>query len=105
MDAGGDLSLDATAAQTIGSLVLAGSAAIGAGGVAGIAVSGSGVFSENNIGVDVKAYIDGDMAIGSGETAGIKADVVSLSALDASTISALAGAVSLAASFGGTAGV
>ncbi len=98
-----DLILDATADQSINSLVVAGSAAIGAGGTAGVAVSGSGVFAENKISVDVKAYINGDGS--DNDDDGISADTITLAADDTSSIFAFAGAVSLAASFGGTAGV
>ena len=69
----GDLVQTATASQTINSLVLAGSAAVGAGGSTGVGVSGSGVLADNLIGVDVKAYIDGDIAIGGPLTDGIRA--------------------------------
>jgi hypothetical protein len=100
--ADGKLSLTAVAGQSIDSLVIAGSAAVGAGGSAGVGVSGSGVWAENKIGVDVKAYIDGDRASG---TTGISAASISLSADDSSAINALAGAASLAAAVGGAAGV
>ncbi|MGB8168696.1 MAG: hypothetical protein WCF18_14460, partial [Chthoniobacteraceae bacterium] len=100
--AGDDLTQTATAKQTISSLVVAGSAAVAAGGTAGVAVSGSGVYAENKIGVDVKAFIDGDRSTG---TTGISADSVTLIANDTSSIDAFAGAASLAASLGGTAGV
>jgi hypothetical protein len=100
-----DLVLTALASQTINSVVLAGSAAVAAGGTAGVGVSGSGVYAENKIRIDVKAFIDGDGPIGGGVTEGILADHVTLTALDSSTISALAGAASLAASLGGTASV
>jgi hypothetical protein len=105
VSAGGDLSVTAIADQTIGSVVLAGAAAVGVGGTAGVGFAGSGVFAENAIAVDVAAYIDGDLPIGGGETSGIKADNVLLSAQDTSTISTFAGAASLALSLGGTAGV
>ena len=97
--AAGSLTQTATASQSINALVLSASAAVGAGGVAGVGASGSGVFAENKIGADVKAYIDGDGATG------ISADSISLSATDESTISAVAAAASLAASLGGVAGV
>ena len=80
-------------------MVLAGSAAIAGGGTAGVGLSGSGVLAENKIGVDVKAYVDG---VGVG---GINVASATLKAEDNSSISALAGAASLAGSFGGTAGV
>jgi hypothetical protein len=95
----GDLRLTSVADQTIDSIVIAGSAAVGLGALVGVAVSGSGVFAENTIGVDVRSFIHGD------GTAGIHAASVTLTADDTSTIDALAGAVSLAASFGLTAGV
>jgi hypothetical protein len=57
--AGGDLSLTAKGEQTVDALVLAISAAVAGGGV-GIAGSGAGVYAENRIATDVKAYIDGD---------------------------------------------
>ncbi|MGN7612778.1 beta strand repeat-containing protein, partial [Magnetococcales bacterium HHB-1] len=99
IDATGDLFLSASANQTINALVLAGSAAVGGGGTTGVAVSGSGVWAENKIGVDVEASITGDI------DEGIKAKTITLTATDKSTISAFAGAASLAASFAGTAGV
>ncbi len=94
-----NLTLSSLASQTIDSVVFAGSAAVALGGTVGVAASGSGVWAENKIGVDVKSYIDGD---GDG---GIVADSVTLTADDTSTIKALAGAASLAASVGGTVGV
>ena len=57
------------------------------------------MLAENKIGVDVKAYIDG-VKVG-----GITVASATLKAEDNSNISALAGAASLAASLGGTAGV
>ena len=98
-----DLILDATADQSINSLVVAGSVAVGASGTVGVGVSGSGVCAENRIGVDVKSYIDGDGSNTSDD--GISADTIMLTADDTSSIFAFAGAVSLAASFGGTVGV
>ena len=99
LQSGGALSLTSTAAETINSIVIAGSVAVGVGGAAGIAASGSGVWAENKIGVDVKSYINGD------GTAGILADSVTLSSSDTSTINALGGAASLAASLGGSLGL
>ena len=97
--AGGALTQTATAGQTINAVVLAGSVAVGAGGTAGVGVSGSGVFAENRIAAHVKATIDGDGA------GGISATGITLKALDTSTITATAGAASVAASFAGTAAV
>ncbi|MCX7200707.1 MAG: hypothetical protein NTW37_22665, partial [Proteobacteria bacterium] len=100
--ADGDLTHSALARQTIQSVVLAGSAAVAAGGSSGVGVSGAGAYAENRIGVDVKSYIDGDRATG---TTGIVADAVTLSASDTSSITSLAGAASLAAALGGTGGI
>jgi hypothetical protein len=97
--AGGDLRQTAVGNQRIGAFVLAGSGAIAAGGAAGVAASGSGVDAENRIGVEVQAFIDGDGPLG------IRAQRVVLISDDTSTISATALAISLAAGFGGTAGV
>ena len=95
----GDLVLDARSTQLIDSIVLAGSAGIAAAGSTGISFSGSGVFAENKVGVDVEASIDGD-----GST-GIEASSISLTTIDGSTISSLAGAASIGASFAGSTGV
>ncbi|MEE8308571.1 MAG: hypothetical protein V3R81_14985, partial [Gammaproteobacteria bacterium] len=99
INAQGELKQTALASQTINSAVIAASVGIGAAGKVGVGVSGSGVFSENWIGVDVESSIDGDGA------AGIRATDISLIASDTSTISALAGAASIAASFAGSTGV
>ncbi|HRX79853.1 MAG TPA: hypothetical protein P5307_12370, partial [Pirellulaceae bacterium] len=95
----GKLTLTADASQAINALVVAGSGAVGVGGVAGVAVAGSGVFAENRIGVDVDAAISGDGA------KGIQAGQITLTANDHSTIASLAEAVALAFSFGTYAGV
>lgn len=99
VDAEGDLKLTSRAAQTINCVVIAGSVAVGLGGTAGVAVSGSGVWAENKIGVDVESYIEGD------RDSGISAASITLTADDTSTITATACAVSVAASVGGAAGV
>ena len=75
VQASGDLTQSAVARQTVNSVVLAGSAALAAGGTTGVGVSGSGVYAENKIGVDVKSYIDGDRSTG---TTGVSADSVTL---------------------------
>ncbi len=99
VDASGALIVSATSTQSIDAKVLAGSVALAAGGEVGVALSGAGVYTENRIGTDVKAYIDGDGATG------IRAGSISLSADDSSGISAIAGAASVAGSVGGEAGV
>ncbi len=98
--ADGDLALTSLASQTINSVVFAGSVAVGLGGTVGVGVSASGVWAENKIGVDVKSYIYSDS-----DPVTIGADSVKVTAEDSSTIKALAGAASLAASVGGTVGV
>src|SRR5258706_919037 len=95
----GDLTATATADGHIDALVVAGSVPGAGGRTAGVAASGSGVDTENRIAAKVQAYIDGD------GTLGVHADRITLTALDTSTISATAGAPSVAASFAGTAGV
>ena len=99
VNAKGALSLTALNNATIIAGVGAGSAAVSGGGTAGVAASGSGVGTENRIATLVKAFIDGDGATG------IQSTAATLSAKDSSTITADAGAASVAASFGGTAGV
>ena len=99
----GQLTQDALADQGVFSVVVSGSMAIGAAGNVGVGVSGSGVFAENRVGVDVKAYVDGDGL--DPDDRGITAQGILLSADDTSTIFAFAGAASLAGAFGGTAGV
>jgi hypothetical protein len=107
IDASGSLTIDANADEKIDALILAGSAAVAAGGTAGVGVSGAGVWANNRIATLVKAFIDGDDDdnTGVGAAAGITADEVALHAVDTSSIHALAGAASISAAFGGTAGV
>ena len=92
--AGGTLSLTSTANETIESTILSGSAAI-AGGQVGVAVSGAGVFAFNKIATLVQSFIDGD-----GVSGGITAGIIQLGAQDTSKITSIAGAASIAASFG-----
>ena len=92
------MSYTSLAAQSIGSVVFAGSAVVAAG-VAGVGASGAGVSAENKIGVDVRAAIDGDGG------AKITADQIVLTAEDTSAISAIAVGALLAAAFGAKEGV
>ena len=85
--------MDALSNQRVDAIVVAGAAAI-AGGTVAVGLAGAGASSENRIGADVRAYIDGDGA------SGISVDSVALNADDMSTINADTGAVSVAASFG-----
>ncbi len=101
----GTLTLNAASDSTIDAVVLAGSAAIAAGGTAGVGLSGAGVSATNRIATHIKAYIDGDDDDSVGAAAGISAGVVALHATDASSIEAIAGAATISAAFGGKAGV
>ena len=92
ISASGDLTIEATASQSIRAVTAAGSAAVAAGAV-GVAASGAGASATNAIGVVVQAYIDGDGATG------ISARSVELTALDVSSITAITVAASVAASF------
>ncbi|MBF0186114.1 MAG: hypothetical protein HQM06_17230, partial [Magnetococcales bacterium] len=99
LSAGGALRQTAESSQLIQALVLSGSVALSGGGTVGVALSGAGASGTNLIGVDVEAFIDGDGA------KGIEADTLTLHAEDGSTVRTVVGAASVAASFGGTAGV
>ena len=94
VDTDNDLSVVATANQTIDAVVQAGAVAI-AGGQTGVAVGGSGVFTQNNIGTDVAAIISGHNA-----NATVDADTLTLTATNSSSIDALAGAVAVSAAVG-----
>ena len=99
LNVSGNLTQSATSNQSIQSILVAGSVAVGLGGTAGVGVAGSGAIAENKVGVDVEAYIDG--ATGSG----ILADRITLTARDQSKIDAITAAASLSVALGGTAGV
>ncbi len=99
INAVGALTADAIGNQAIGAVVFAGSVAIAASGSGAVGLGGSGVSAINKIGASIKAYLDGDGAIG------IVAPSISLNAEDMSTIKAIAGAVTLAAAFAGDVGV
>ncbi|KAF0119392.1 MAG: hypothetical protein FD149_77 [Rhodospirillaceae bacterium] len=94
----GALTIDAVSSQTIEATVLAGSVAIAGGGVAGVGVAGAGASAENTVQVEVLAAIDG------GGT-GVSAASIALKAKDTSIIDATVGTASIAAGFGGVAGV
>ena len=96
ISAGGNLRLTATSGAKISALVFAGSVAVGVG-LGALGLAGSGVFVENRIQVLVQSAIDGDGVLG------ISAASITLDASDASTVTAFAGAVALAAAFGGLA--
>src|SRR6185503_4145723 len=99
IEAGGALTLDAHAAQSIDAVALAGAVAVAAGAT-GVAVSGSGVFVLNQIGAKVQAYISGNTA---SSTDTIKAASISIHASDDSVITTVAGAAAAAVAVGQTA--
>jgi len=94
IDAVGALNQTAVSDQSIDALVVAGSAAASGGGV-GVSVSGADAIAINTVTTDVKAFIEGDGA------SGISAGSIAIKAEDTSSISAITGAASLAAGFGG----
>ena len=98
--AGGSVTLDALSSQTIEALVVAASVAV-AGGLFGLSASGAGATTENRVGADVKASIDGDGADG------IQAASIALSARDTSRIKADTASVAVAATIalGGAAAI
>ncbi|MBA3346941.1 MAG: hypothetical protein H0T13_00095, partial [Actinobacteria bacterium] len=95
----GALVLDAEAQQTILATVVAAAVGVSGGGTTGLALTGAGVYTENRIATDVRAVVDGDGDFG------ITAASVKVEATDASGIRAIAGAASIAVSFGGTSGL
>jgi hypothetical protein len=97
----GALTIDAKSTASIDATVVAAALGVG-GGSTGVAVSVTGSYSENRIKTDVKAYIDG---AANTATNGIEALSVALHAEDGSSINAVAGAASIAAGFGASAGV
>ena len=99
IQASGALTMSATSTQSIDALVAAGAVSIGGGGSTGVAVSGAGVYTENRVGTDVRAGVDGDGGNG------ISANGIALTAHDGTTIRAIAGAASIAAGVGGSTGV
>lgn len=94
-----DLTIDANATESIDAVVVSAAVGVGGGTGTGVAVSAAGTYAENKIKTDIKAYIEGDGA------AGIHSGSVALNAEDSSGINAIAGAGSIAAGFGATAGV
>ena len=88
---------DAMATQSIDAIVVAAAVALAGGGVGG-GLAGAGVWSQNRVATDVKAYILGN------STTDISAASISITATDSSGIRSIAGAAAIAASIGGAAG-
>ncbi|MEN9773022.1 MAG: hypothetical protein RL322_92, partial [Pseudomonadota bacterium] len=97
----GDLNIGATTRQMIDALVVAGSAAIAAGQT-GVAVSGSGVWAENQIGVRVQSGIDTASTTAGARPSRIIVGDIDIAANDVSLINSFAGAATIAAAFGQT---
>jgi hypothetical protein len=97
----GDLKVSSATRQLIDAFVVAGSAAI-AGGQVGVAVSGSGVWAENQIGVRVLSGIDTASTTAGARPSRIIVDDVDIAATDLSLINSFAGAATIAAAFGQT---
>ncbi|MEM7314847.1 MAG: hypothetical protein AAF497_17015, partial [Planctomycetota bacterium] len=93
-----DVTVTALAAQQINAIVVAGSAALGAGGGAAVGLSGSGVAAVNRIANTVVAEI-------SETSANSNARNVQVLASDDSEIKVFGGAVAIAGAFGGGAAV
>ncbi|MFO1065873.1 MAG: hypothetical protein U0892_18575 [Pirellulales bacterium] len=94
----GDLEVTADADQSISSLVLGGSIAVGAAGQAGVSGAIGGSYSSNQISTSVRAFIDGDGT-------GISSHDISVIVTDSSTIDADAIGIAVSGGFAGTAGV
>ncbi len=93
----GALTIQGTESSSINATVVAAAVAV-AGGDTGVGVSAGGVYTQNQIANDVRAYVDGDGG-------GISVTSATITATDSAGIQVLAGAASVAAAVGGDAGV
>ena len=96
VSAGGALILTATSDPAIVAQVYAAAVAVSVGSNNAFGVGGSGVFTNNKISTDVRAYIQGN-----GTTPLVTAQSISAHAGDTSSITADAGAASVALAFSG----
>jgi hypothetical protein len=103
VNATGALTIDAVVSGQIDAIVIAAAVGVAAGSGVSVGVSGAGVYAENKIKTDVKAFIEGDGDNTASD--GINVASASLSARDASGIESIAAAASLSAAIGGTVGV
>ena len=93
VNAAGNVTVEAVSTARIDAIVLAATAGIAASGQTGTAVSAAGVYTENNILMDVKAGVrDADL---------LAADTITVRADNAAAIDAIAGAASLGAALSG----
>ncbi|MEO6651268.1 MAG: hypothetical protein ABIP17_01255, partial [Ilumatobacteraceae bacterium] len=104
VDAAERFEVRARSSEIISAVVVAASVAVGAASSVGVAFSGAGAVATNTIIADIKATIDGNGPSGSAVT-GITADTIEVTATDTSRISAVGVGASVAASFGGLAGI
>jgi hypothetical protein len=88
------LLVDARSRAAIDAVVVAGTVGIAASGQTGVSVAAAGVYSENNILVDVAASVR--------DASGVAADSIVVNADNAASINAVAGAASLGASLAGS---
>ena len=102
INAGGSLQVTATSTSLIDAIVFAGSVGIASAGKSsgGVALSGAGVSAVNKIATNIQSFLDGDR-LGGGSQSGVRADSLTVAAYDYSRVNALAGAVTIAAQFGG----
>ncbi|MCA9138153.1 MAG: hypothetical protein KDB00_15385, partial [Planctomycetales bacterium] len=91
LDLGEDVNVRATTAQTVSSVVFAGSVAVSGSSNSGLSLSGAGVSATNEIAADATAEL-----INMNSPGAISAQDVVISAQDVSMIRATAGAVSVA---------
>ena len=96
----GAVTLDAVSSETIDALTVTGSVAIAAGGSTSVGATGAGVYTENRISSDIRAFIDGDIDVDTTDV--LNADSVALRASDSATIEANAAAASIGGAFGST---
>ena len=99
IDASGDVIVDARSSETIQALTAAASVAI-SGGSTAVGASGAGVYTENRINSDIRAFIDG--GADSDTTDVLNADNVEVHASDSAQIEATAAAASVGGAFGST---
>ena len=95
----GALSIMSSETSSIDALVLAVSVAVAGGGDLAVGVSAGGVYTQNKIANDVRAYVSGS------GTDGISVSSATITATDSAGIRVLAGAASVAAAIGGDAAV
>ena len=100
IDATAAVTLDAISSETIEAVTVAGSVAIAAGGSTSVGATGAGVYTENRVSSDIRAFIDGDIDVDTTDV--LNAGSVALHASDSAIIKANAVAPSIGGAFGTT---